>query len=584
MDKRKKKLLSVYKKAGQAHVFKHYDGLSSEEKTLLLDQLESIEVKNIATILKSALNEEKANANVQAVSGNIKPFSGEIGKSAEILDSTNESGDTNNKKLTDLGLGAIRQNKVAAVLLAGGQGSRLGFDGPKGMYSIGLSSDATLFEMICKRILRLTQLASNADVDGHGQQAKARIPLYIMTSPMNHKETKEYFEAKDHFGMEPDDIILFPQGVLPCLSPEGKIILEAPYKCAMAPDGNGGIYPAMSKLGVIRDMKLRGVEHIHAFSVDNALVRPADPAFIGYCIQHNADCGNKVLWKSDPAEKVGIIAEKGGKPCVVEYSELSEEMASETEEGSDKLAFGAANICNHYYSLAFLQKKVIPNLGNMFHVARKKIGAWDPDVMEAVTPNSNNGLKLESFIFDVFPLSKSMAIYEVDRTYEFAPVKNAPGSASDSPDTARAMISSASRKWLEKAGVIVSGDTASDMCEISPLISYGGEGLEGYVGKGGKIGEDEIRCPFVLDAEGGVKQAPEPENLALMISRSLTGLSGGGGADGSTELMSDTFDGKKGGGDGSVVDDEKDEKDSEPYSIIDKLCSLPGSLASSLRG
>lgn len=326
-------------------------------------------------------------------------------------------------------------------------------------------------------------------------------------------------------------------------------------------------------------------------------MRPADPGFIGYCKVNGADCGNKVLWKTDPGEKVGIIAEKKGKPCVVEYSELSEHMASKREVDGDetsRLSFGAANICNHYYSLAFLQKKVIPNLGNMFHVARKKIGAWDADVEETVTPEQNNGMKLESFIFDVFPLSKSMAIYQAERAYEFAPVKNAPGSDSDSPDTARALLSNVSKNWMEKAGAVVKGDLESDMCEISPLVSYFGEGLEGYVGDEGKLDGDEIRCPFVLDGEGGVEQAPEP--LALSITRTLTGLASATfdntnrntSADGDQPepelvLTDDVASGDAEGNDITTIEDEDGKASSESYSIIDRLCALPGSLVSSLR-
>lgn len=467
MDNRKQEIYIKYEEHGQQHVFDHWENLSTEQQEALLDQLESIQVQNIADYLKAAMNDS-----ISSEDEGIKPFSGTVGK------------DNANDDLQRLGMDAIRKNKVATVLLAGGQGSRLGFDGPKGMYDIGLKSGMTLFCLIAKRIVKLQTLAQDSE------NTRISIPLYIMTSPMNHETTREYFESNDYFGMIPEDVSFFAQGVLPCLTNEGKIMLETPYKCAMAPDGNGGIYPAMEKCGVLADMSKRGIEHIHTFSVDNALIKPADPGFIGYCINLEADCGNKVLWKSDPHEKVGIIAEKDGKPCVVEYSELSKEMAEMIGKDS-QLAFGAANICNHYYSLEFLQKKVIPNLGNMFHIARKKIGEWNKEKNETVTPTSNNGMKLESFIFDVFPLSTSMAIYQVERMDEFAPVKNAPGSSSDSPDTARSMISALAKMWLAKAGANLTGDLQSESCEVSPLVSYGGEGLGGYENK-------ELLCPFVL--------------------------------------------------------------------------------------
>lgn len=480
---RKDSLFSKFKEAGQQHVFHYWETLSNSQQSLLLDQLESIDVHKLADYLHAAKNEQSRDL-IQT----IQPFSGTVGKGSTLINMNNQNQNENDQEqgqevdLYQVGMTAIRQNQVAAVLLAGGQGTRLGFDGPKGMYDIGLPSGSTLFCLISQRLVKLSQLAKAS----HGQDGVSmdvKIPLYIMTSPMNHDETKSYFESNQYFGLPAEDVIFFSQGVLPCLSTKGKILLEKPYQCSMAPDGNGGIYPAMEKSGVLADMVQRGILHIHTFAIDNSLVKPADPNFIGYCIQTKADCGNKVLWKSDPHEKVGVIAEKDGKPCVVEYSELSKDMAERLVlVEQEQLAFGAANICNHYYHIDFLQNQVIPNMGNMFHIAYKKIETWDMVKNETITPSNNNGIKLESFIFDVFPLSTSMAIYEVERRHEFAPVKNAPGSTSDSPDTARAMISSLSKEWLEAAGAIFTGDADGIIC-ISPLTSYGGEGLDVYKGK-----------------------------------------------------------------------------------------------------
>jgi len=304
-------------------------------------------------------------------------------------DDDDHGGDNN---LYQLGMNAIRENKVAAVLLAGGQGTRLGFDGPKGMYDIGLTSGRTLFCLIAQRILKLTQLAKkeDADADANADASSSstdldsvRIPLHIMASPMNHDATKAHFESNEYFGLGSDHVIFFPprgpampvsrgehlvgDAVQMCNGTgwKRKILMETPYKCAMAPDGNGGIYPAMEQCGVLEDMATKGIEHIHTFSIDNALVMPADPFFFGYCIKLKADCGNKVLWKTDPHEKVGVIAEKDDMPCVVEYSELSTDMAERRvgdggggggEDDDSKLAFGAANICNHYYNLDFFTK------------------------------------------------------------------------------------------------------------------------------------------------------------------------------------------------------------------------------------
>lgn len=467
---------SRYRLAKQEHVLEHLSQLSDEQRDVLLQQLESIEVEKLSGLLEVALADQKS----LSEEAKIMPFSKNVAR-VGADDSPEDKRLTDNARQT--GLEAIRKGEVAALVLAGGQGTRLGFDGPKGMYDIGLPGGRTLFCMIAERIQKLCQLAS-AD-------AASSIPFYIMTSPLNHDDTVTYFEDNSYFGLPPDSVQLFQQGMLPCLDNNGKIIMESAGKVAMAPDGNGGIYPSLLKSGMLEDMKLKGVKYLHVFSIDNALVKPADPIFVGYCIDQGADCGNKVVWKAHAHEMVGVVAEKDGKPCVVEYSDITTEMAERTDE-SERLVFGAGNICNHFYTLDFINNVIVPNLGNMYHVARKKIPYYNVETKETVTPTANNGMKLESFIFDVFPLSQQMAILDVPRSDEFAPVKNAPGSASDSPDTAREMISALSKKWVEDAGGNLVGNVDA-VCEVPPLVSYAGEGLEERV-----EGKD-IDCPFVLE-------------------------------------------------------------------------------------
>jgi UDP-N-acetylglucosamine/UDP-N-acetylgalactosamine diphosphorylase len=493
-----------YEAAGQGHVWKHLEGLlgddNAADKESLLKQLNGIQVEELADLYKSASAETKDDEDDV-----ITPFSKTVGRSTE---------DAVSQDARRLGIEAISQGQVAALVLAGGQGTRLGFSGPKGMYDIGLPSGRTLFQLICERLSRLRTLAKTSkrsssssgsdngdDGDDSNNTKLPSLPFYIMTSPINHDETVQFLEKNSFFGLPKDDVKCFQQGMLPCLTNEGKIILESASKVAMAPDGNGGIYPSLHKTGMLDDMKQRGIQHIHVFSIDNSLTKPADPVFVGYCISQKADCGNKVVWKADAHEKVGVIAERGGKPCVVEYSEITKEMAERTDDDDDnkngRLLFGAGNICNHYYTLDFLQNTVLPNLGDMYHVARKKIPYYDEEKKETVTPGTNNGIKLESFIFDVFPLSERMAVLDVERAEEFAPVKNAPGSASDSPDTARVYISNQAKRWVTSSGGALTGDDDNStkeevICEIAPLTSYGGEGLETAVS--GK----ELACPFSL--------------------------------------------------------------------------------------
>jgi UDP-N-acetylglucosamine/UDP-N-acetylgalactosamine diphosphorylase len=343
------------------------------------------------------------------------------------------------------------------------------------MYDIEMPSGRTLFQMIAERILKLKNLTESQS-----------LPFYIMTSPLNHQTTVDYFQQNNYFGLGKDNVIFFQQGMLPCLTDDGKIIMESANKASMAPDGNGGIYPSLQASGSLQDMERRGVQYVHVFSIDNALVKPADPAFCGYCIHQQADCGNKVVWKAHPHEAVGVVAQRGGRPCIVEYSEISKEMAERTKDGV--LVFGAANICNHFYSLSFLRDTILPNMKDMYHIARKKIPYYDSVTKTTVVPDSPNGIKLETFIFDVFGLSRGLAVFEVERSEEFSPVKNQTGT--DSSATAREMLSALFQKWLEKAGARLVGDGES-LCEIAPSTSYGGEGLEAFEGK-------VVQCPFTV--------------------------------------------------------------------------------------
>jgi UDP-N-acetylglucosamine/UDP-N-acetylgalactosamine diphosphorylase len=467
-------LKNRYAAFGQDHVFKYYDTLGDEEKVAFVSQLERIPVEKLDSFVhggKSILSNGESE---------ISPFEGSV---ASI---NHPNSQIQQQTWNKLGLEAISQNKVAALVLAGGQGTRLGFDGPKGCYDIEMPSGKTLFQLIAERIRRLQQLACNHhSASNETVGAEPELPLYVMTSPLNHLETVEYFQRNNNFGIQ---VHFFPQGMLPCLDMNGKIILEGPGLVAMAPDGNGGIYPALEREGMLDRMKETGIQHVHVFSIDNALCRPADPCFVGYCIAMGADVGNKVVWKTEAREQVGVMASKNGKkPCVVEYSDITTEMAERTDQDG-KLVFGAANICNHYYTLEFLATTVMENMQNMYHIAYKKIPYFNGS--DLVKPDAPNGMKLESFIFDVFELSQTMAVLEVKRQHEFAPVKNAKGK--DSPETARQYLSEVAKEYMEKAGAMMHGkEGEGGLCEVSPLTSYAGEGLEEYHGR-------RVLCPFSI--------------------------------------------------------------------------------------
>ena len=240
-----------------------------------------------------------------------------------------------------------------------------------------------------------------------------------------------------------------------------------------------GIYNALKRSGALDDMLRRGIEHLHVYGIDNVLTKSLDPAFLGVCIANKVECGNKVVWRANKAEKVGVSVSINGRMSVLEYSEIPTNLA-EAEDSDGKLIFGAANICNHYLTVEFLLKKVLPTLSNSYHLATKKIPYMDPVTHKSIVPSQNNGYKLEMFIFDVFPLTTEWIVMEVNRNDEFAPVKNEPGNPVDSPNSARNMMSSLAKKWLAAAGAVLKND--DEQCEISSLLSYDGEGLEKYHG------------------------------------------------------------------------------------------------------
>lgn len=468
-------LRQKYTAAGQGQVFTFYDSLSATEQAELVKQLALFDPTRINELAQEALHPTPAADSGPAV---LEPLPESA--TASILDSDASA----IAGWYKAGLALIAQNKVGVVLMAGGQGTRLGSSAPKGCYDIGLPSQKSLFQIQAERILKIQQLAG----------AGAVVPWYIMTSGPTRGPTEAFFVENNYFGLDKANVLFFEQGVLPCISNEGKILLEGKGKVAVAPDGNGGLYQAMVGSGVLADLKARGIEHVHAYCVDNCLVRVADPVFLGFAASKDVDIATKVVRKRNATESVGLILLKNGRPDVVEYSEIDAATAeAEDPHHPGVLKFRAANIVNHYYSLRFLE--TIPQWARDLphHVARKKIPFVSLESGETVKPSTPNGIKLEQFVFDVFTrldLAK-FACLEVRREDEFSPLKNGRGTTDDNPDTSKRDILLQGRRWLEAAGatVTVSSDARSDVpaaetgIEVPPLVSYGGEGLEGLKGK-----------------------------------------------------------------------------------------------------
>ncbi|RKP24739.1 nucleotide-diphospho-sugar transferase [Syncephalis pseudoplumigaleata] len=462
-------LRESYTKAGQGHLFSFFETLTADQQQALLDQLRPLDVDHLNRIF------ERATAPV-GHAGSVEPLP------SDCVASTLDASKAQQDAWQEQGLRLIAQNEVAVILMAGGQGTRLGSSAPKGCYDIQLPSHKSLFQLQAERIRRLQSLARPY----RQQPGDVLITWYVMTSAPTRAATEAHFEEHAYFGLDKRNVIFFNQGTLPCFSTDGKILLESAYQLTSAPDGNGGIYPALRNEGILKSLRERNISHVHSYCVDNCLVRVADPAFIGYCAERKADCGVKVVRKVDPDEPVGIVCRRGGAFSVVEYSEIDKELSARRRDDG-QLAFGAANIANHYYSVDFLERVSAPEAQLTHHVASKKIKHINTETGELVVPAKPNGIKLEQFVFDVFPLAQNMAVFEVDRAEEFSPLKNAPGTGVDCPETSRRDIVAQHVRFVTAAGGRVvpgAGETAEQMTfEISPLVSYAGEGLAPVQGK-----------------------------------------------------------------------------------------------------
>jgi len=326
---------------------------------------------------------------------------------------------------------------VGVILVAGGQGTRLGYDGPKGTYRLAPLSGASLFEIHACKILALERRYGSP------------VPFYIMTSQANDAETRRFFERHGHFGLNPERVHCFSQGMLPAFWPDGRMVLEAPGRLSAAPDGHGGILAALARTGMLADMRRRGLATLFYFQVDNPMVDIADPAFIGLHLRRGAEMSIKVCAKRDPGEGLGVVVERGGRHAVVEYTELTDVQKHARRPDGD-LLFKYGSVAIHAFSLDFLERET--SAGLPLHQARKKVPYCGEDGV-TVKPAAANACKFEKFIFDALPDAANPLVLAFAREDEFAPVKNAEGS--DSPATARTAMMEKAARWLAACGVAV---------------------------------------------------------------------------------------------------------------------------------
>jgi UDP-N-acetylglucosamine/UDP-N-acetylgalactosamine diphosphorylase len=355
-------------------------------------------------------------------------------------------------KAVELGKKLISAGKVAAFVVAGGQGTRLGFDGPKGDFSIGPVSNRTLFHIFADTIQAVSR------------KYQVVCHWYVMTSPLNHSRTMEVFQSNNYYDLDPDSVFIFQQGTLPNFDPNGKILLADNAHIACSPDGHGGSLKALHQRGALEDMRKRGVELLSYFQVDNPLINIFDPLFIGLHTLDEAEMSSKALIKSGPKEKVGNFCLIDGKVTVIEYSDIPDELA-EKRNPDGSLVFQLGSIAIHMISRTFVEKLNAKYFALPLHKAVKTI----PHIDERGNPVESDGIKLESFVFDALPLASKSIILETLRHEEFAPTKNSTGV--DSVETTKQMIVDRATDWLESAGVAIpkKADGSPDcQIEIAP--------------------------------------------------------------------------------------------------------------------
>ena len=398
----KEQALEVLTKKNQAHIMTGFDELSEGKKAEFLAQIENINWSDFELI----------NSEENAARGE---FSVPEAVSVEEIEKKHDEFEKN-------GLDAIKKSQVAAVLLAGGMGTRLGFDLPKGCYNVGQTHDLYIFECLINNLMDVVK------------QAGVFVPLYIMTSEKNDEATQNFFKEHDYFGYDSSYVKFFIQDMACAIDYDGKLLLEEKGRLATSPNGNGGWFTSMVKAGLSEDMKKRGVKYINIFAVDNVLQRIADPVFVGATIAGNFQCGSKVVRKVEPQEKMGLLCLEDGKPSIVEYYEMSQEMAeAKADDGSLLYKYGV--ILNYLFSLEKLEDIVNNKL--MVHVVEKKI----PHIDEAgnkISPEEPNGYKFELLVLDMIHMMDTNLAFEVVREHEFAPIKNLHGV--DSVDSARELL------------------------------------------------------------------------------------------------------------------------------------------------
>lgn len=433
---------------GQQHLVAFWDRLDNVQRRRLAAEIAAIDFALVARLVAEAPSADM----VRALAARAKsPPAIRLGHAQNRFSSS---------EARQRGQAALAQGEIGAMLVAGGQGSRLGFSHPKGMYPIGPVSGKTLFQLHAEKVRAVSR------------RYGALIPLYVMTSPATHEATVEFFQRHRNFGLGSEEVVIFCQGTMPAVdAATGKILLEQPDHVALSPDGHGGMLAAAARARIFDDCRRRGIEHLFYFQVDNPLVDVCGPEFLGYHLLAASEMTTQVIAKRFPTERVGNVVEVEGRLYVIEYSDLPDDVAE--RRGPDgSLLLWAGSIAVHAFSVAFLERMAAQADSLPFHRARKKVPYVDLATGTVVHPAEANAIKFERFIFDLMPAARNALVVEVDAARQFAPLKNASGQGQDTPESVRAQMAALYAEWLEQAGVTVDRGVP---VEISPLWALDAE-------------------------------------------------------------------------------------------------------------
>lgn len=438
---------------GQSAVLRFYDALDETGKAKLDGQLSSLDLDGLPALVDGYVK----NKPTVELPKDIQP----------VKAYPTASGDAIYTQAKARGLELLKQGKVAAFLVAGGQGTRLGYEGPKGEYPVTPVKNKPLFQVFAEQLQAAARVAGKP------------IPWYVMTSDTNDAATRAFFDKHNHFGLDKSLIRFFPQGMMPAFDSGGDLLLAAKDSLALSADGHGGSFRALRNSGALDDMKARGVEHLSYFQVDNPIVKVIDPLFLGLHDLTGSEMSSKTINKAGPLEKVGNFCVGDGQTQVIEYSDLPERLAQQTDSNGQR-TFDAGSIAIHALRVSFVDRLTAPgsDLQLIWHRADKKV-PFVNEQGELVKPTEPNAVKLEQFVFDAIPLAQNPLIYTTKREDEFSPVKNADGN--DSPATSRRDQIRLHARWLEAAGVSVprKADGEPDCTiEISPLFASSAEELK----------------------------------------------------------------------------------------------------------